>query len=219
MIRYMGIHKDKVKISPLGVDTEIFRPAINENIKIEKDMMRDKLGFKSSDIICIYAGRFTYEKGVLVLAKAINYLNKKDKKYKALFVGNGIKYITQIIRNTPGCTIVPFVPNNKLPIFYQSADIGVWPMQESTSMLDAAACGLPIIVSNNTSIKERIEGNGLYYNEGNFHDLAKKIEFLSDYKYRKRMGDIGYKKMIEKYSWNCIAKNRIRDYHSRLQFL
>ena len=34
------------------------------------------------------------------------------------------------------------------------AEIGIWPTQESTSQLDALACGLPIIINENTGTPE-----------------------------------------------------------------
>ena len=42
------------------------------------------------------------------------------------------------------------VPVRKLGGFFRAADIGVWPTQESTSMLDAAACALPALRASRT---------------------------------------------------------------------
>jgi glycosyltransferase involved in cell wall biosynthesis len=63
-----------------------------------------------------------------------------------------------------------FVPVNELADYFRAADIGVWP-RESTSMLDAAACGLPIVV-NDTSSLLGIEGNGLVYELNNVDDMV-----------------------------------------------
>ena len=58
-------------------------------------------------------------------------------------------------------SVNPFIALSELPRFFRSADIGIWPTQEFMSMLDAAACGLPIVVNDTLKAVERIEGNGL----------------------------------------------------------
>ncbi len=62
------------------------------------------------------------------------------------------------LRNSAGCQVVPFVPARDLPPYYWAADIGVWPKQELTSQLDAAAAGLPIILSDRITVLERVDG-------------------------------------------------------------
>ena len=104
------------------------------------------------------------------------------------------------------------MPVKELAKFYWAADIGVWPKQESTSQVDAMACRLPLILSNKVQVYERINGNGLTYEEGNILDLANKIEMLSDPNLRQKMSDIGFNRVKNQFSWEHIAKQRIQDY-------
>jgi len=206
-VKYYGIPKRKVKLASLGVDTDFFCPADGT---IDKEKLRTELGFKKEDILCIYTGRFTEGKNPLCLAKAIDKLNSQGEPFKALFMGNGPQL--EEISKLKGCTVHKFVQYHELPKYYQVADIGAWPCQESTSMIDAAACGLPIVISNKVQAKERVEGNGLTYIENDSDDLANVLLKLKDEQLRKSLGNHGIQKIQNNFSWDKIAKERIEDY-------
>jgi glycosyltransferase involved in cell wall biosynthesis len=210
-IKYLGIPSHKIKMLYLGSDSEIFYPF---KLTTEERSIKSKLGIKSDEIICIYTGRFTEDKNPLCLAKSINQLVNEGEKFKAIFIGDGPqkKYISSL----KGCIIVPFKPISDLSIYYNLADIGVWPAQESTSMLDAMATGLPIIISNKIKAIERVEGNGLTYNENNYSDLVCKLLKLKSPNTRQQLGEKGRDKILKKYSWNSIAKKLNNDYSSSL---
>lgn len=211
--KYCGVPEIKCKISSLAVDTDLFSPSIQlEEIK----EFRKKMGY-DDDIVCLYTGRFAESKGPLILAQAVNYLQEMGhSKFKGLFVGQGDKEYQNMIKNTKGCTIHPFVEVKELPKFYKSFDIGVWPLQESTSQLDAAACGMPIIINEKVEDNLRTEGNGLRYKDGDFKDLASKILLLQDKLKRNEMGKIGSEKIANFYSWDYLAKNKISDFNQYL---
>lgn len=212
--KYFGIPKRKCKLSSLAVDTDLFSPSI----QLEKvSEFRKKMGYTVDDIVCLYTGRFTESKGALILAQAVNYLQEMGhSKFKGLFVGQGDKEYQNMLKNTKGCTIHPFVDVNELPKFYKSFDIGVWPLQESTSQLDAAACGMPIIINKKVEDNLRTEGNGLRYRGRDFKDLASKILLLQDKLKRKEMGRIGSEKIANLYSWDYLAKSKISDFNQHL---
>ncbi len=161
-------------------------------------------------MLCIYTGRFTPGKGPLVLAKAIDALVSRGEPFEALFMGNGEQ--SEEIKKCKGCTIHAFVPYHELPKYYAIADIGVWPRQESTSMIDAAACGLPIIISDKVQAKERVEDNGLTYIENDVDDLVRVLLKMKDAGLRKKLSETGIKKIQEHFSWDLIASGRVRDY-------
>lgn len=214
--KYFKIPQNKIKIQSLGVDTELFCPPTTEKQLKNRDTNRQKWGFAKDDIVCIYTGRFTY-KGADILARAINHLHENgETKFKGFFVGSGEKEDIETIKNCKGCTIHNFVPALELPNFYQAADIAVWPKQESTSQLDAASSGLPLILGNTITVKERVDGNGLLYEEDNFVNLADKIKSLKSKELRDKMGGIGVENM-QKLSWDNITKERIKDYERFLK--
>lgn len=109
-INYFRVPAARVKIQSLGVDTGIFRP-YSENERPVRETERKALGYETSDIVCIYTGRFAQDKDPHTLAKAIEILhNQGYTNFKALFNGNGTRTDEAFLLSKPGCTIQPFVP-------------------------------------------------------------------------------------------------------------
>ena len=84
-------------------------------------------------------------------------------------------------------------------------------------MLDAAACGLPIVANDTMSAKERLYGNGMTYRLNDQTDLATALCGLRDVETRRVMGECGARKMAEQFSWESIARRRIGDYEAALR--
>lgn len=211
-IAHYKVPEAKVRIQSLGVDTDTFFAAETPEHIYLRNKIREKFGFAESDIVCIYTGRFTKDKNSHCLAMAIDRLADENPDFKALFVGNGTKEDIEFLKSKRNCKVGSFVPAKELPGYYWAGDIGVWPREESTSQLDAAACGLPLILSDRIKVLERVEGNGLLYKEGDHIDLANIIKKLKDPVLRKQMSMTGIKKMNEKFSWRVIAESRLSDY-------
>ena len=207
-IEFYGASKIKSQLDPLGVDTNLFKPGNTD--------FRDELGLDVTNFVCIYTGRFSEGKSPLILAEAVHSLADRFPNIKALFLGNGPQ--EEAIKKNRNCIVRPFVPFQQLPSYYQSANLGIWPREESTSMLDAMASGLPIIISDKVRTIERIEGNGLMYEEFNVADLAEKIVGLYNQpELYKRMSNLGIEKIHDNYSWDAIAKKRAEDYLKSLK--
>jgi glycosyltransferase involved in cell wall biosynthesis len=213
-VRFFGIPRKKVEVRSLGVDTELFRPACSEKDRKARVALRERLGFADSDIVCIYTGRFGEDKNPLLLAQAIAHLASKGEPFHGLFVGKGTQ--GRAIESCARCTTHAFVPVQELGDFFRAADVAVWPAQESLSMLDAAACGLPIIANHTMTAKERIEGNGLFYLLNDGADLVRTLLQLRDPHVRQQMGSSGARKMEKEFSWESQAKRRIEDYQAAL---
>lgn len=214
--RFFGIHPRKVSVAPLGSDTALFHPPISATERRSRTETRARLGFGDGEIVCIYTGRLTRDKGPKLLAQAVVRLLAEGLPYRALFIGAGAEDLVDSIRRSPGCVVHPFVAVEELPAFYRAADIGVWPMQESTSQIDAAACGLPLVVSDQVAVRERVDGNGLTYRQGDFEDLAEQLKRLHDPSLREQMGEIGARRMAEQFDWNHRAAARLAEYAQAL---
>ena len=213
-VRHFGIQRSKIEVVSLGVDTNVFRPPATQAELEQRSALRSALGFADDDVVCVYSGRFSDDKNPLCLARAIDRLVAGGFRYRGLFVGNGPQ--EKMIRACAGCVVHDFVPFKELPRFYHAAEIGVWPRQESTSQLDAAACGLPVILSHTITVRERVEGNGLLYEEDNEADLASRLRELHDPVTRRRLGNHGAAKVRNKFSWDVVARKRIEDFRTAL---
>lgn len=211
-VRFFGVPQDGMCVSPLGVDTELFTPRTDAHRA--RSEFRRRLGFAPSEIVCIYTGRFSEDKNPLLLGKAIERLFADGEPFRGLFVGNGVQ--ASAIRACVGCVTHPFVPVQELGRLFRASEIGVWPTQESTSMLDAAACGLPIVVNDKMVATERVEGNGVTYKLNDLEDLIRVLRGLRDPQIRGRLGAFGAEKIRCEFSWDAVARQRLRDYEAAL---
>src|SRR4029077_3868507 len=69
--RFFGVPRDKLEMCPLGVDSEVFHPASDPEGRAERTALRQQLGFREAEIVCVYSGRFDADKNPLLLARAI----------------------------------------------------------------------------------------------------------------------------------------------------
>jgi glycosyltransferase involved in cell wall biosynthesis len=176
--------------------------------------LRTRLGISEDELLCIYTGQFTEAKSPATLAEAVELLVLGGVKARGLFVGNGPQ--RDALSRFSHSLVLDFMQNSELPVYYRAADVGVWPTQESTSMLDAAACGLPIVVNHTLQAIERIDGNGLTYRLGDPKSLADVLRRLLDKSLRESLGSAGASKMLDRYSWRDLARKRLADYEAAI---
>jgi glycosyltransferase involved in cell wall biosynthesis len=214
-VEYYGVPARQIDVCSLGVDADLFFPiAGNAELLAGREATRRDLGFGPAELVCIYTGRLTKVKNPLCLARAIEQLRGRGEPFRGLFVGDGPQ--AEEIHDCNGSVLKGFVPACELPAFYRAADIGVWPAFESMSMLDAAACGIPIVVNNTVLATERFEGNGLTYRLGDVSDLVQTLLRLREPKLRESLGGFGADKIARDFSWTAIALRRLRDYEYAL---
>jgi len=207
---HYGIPKYKIVQLPLGTDTYLFHPIKSNNERQKRIDIRKSWGIDEGYIAAIYTGRLTIEKKPLLLAEAIDLLSKEGYKIIGIFVGDGIQ--SKLIKAKNNCKVIPFIKHTSLADIYRAADIGVWPAQESMSMLDAMATGLPIIVSDKMGDVGRISNSGLTYKEDDVFSLKEAIKSLFDNNIRIGLGINARKKAEKIYSWDAIA-SKLLDYY------
>ena len=106
----------------------------------------------------------------------------------------------------------PFVAPAELASFYRGADIGIWPLQESTSQLDAMACGVPLVVNDTVEDPVRLGDVGLTFRKNDVEHLASRILKLEDLDIRAAMGVRAAARIAQTYSWDALARRRTEDF-------
>jgi glycosyltransferase involved in cell wall biosynthesis len=212
--RFYGVPASKLKLLSLGADTDTFHPVESREDAEGRDALRHQLGYGPSDIVCVYTGRFTRDKNPLVLALAVDRLARDEPRFKGLFIGDGEQKAE--IAACPNTTVLPFMTHVDLARHYRAADLGVWPRQESMSMIDAAASGVPIIVSNRIGEPGRVNGNGKMYDEDDVGDLAAVIRSFASPDERHAYGAAGRRKILDGFSWNSFARTVEADFAASL---
>ncbi len=112
-----------------------------------------------------------------------------------------------------------FVLGQALPLFYNAAEVLLFPsLYEGFGMpiLEAMACGCPVITSNVSSMPE-VGGNAAeYVNPEDVDSIVKALEKVYDNpKLREKMVNKGFKQ-IKKFSWEKCAKQTLEIYHQLL---
>ena len=218
--KMFGVPYHKIKVQTLGVDALLYNNKIDDSVLTK----RKSLGYSNEDIVCIYTGKITDEKKPLLLCKAIEELNKKGLRYKAIFIGAGKEDIIAEIKKFENVQVLNFIPGAELPIHYKMADIAVWPNSITTSMLDAAACAKPVIVSDSVYAYDEVNGNqktkpqiiASFFETENHLDLAEKLEKFKDAQHRKEIGEKAMQYIMDNLSWDKLAEKRLEEYRKVL---
>jgi glycosyltransferase involved in cell wall biosynthesis len=203
-----GIPSIRITTIPLGVDRNIFQRDLETRNKIRK-----KYAIEDDELVFIYTGKIMPEKGSQLLINAGIRLCKNHSNIKIMLVGGSntayLEKLRERIRKSDlggEFIFIEAVPNEKLCKFYNAADVGIWPLQCSISMIEAMACGLPIIISDKSGTTERVsEGTGILYREGDSKDLEAKMEIMLNEERRKIMSK-NAEEYTKKLDWDFISK-------------
>ena len=211
---HYGVPKSKIVYIPLGTDIDKFHPARNIEEYKKRQHLRISMGVDDSAILIIYTGRLSHSKNPIILANAIQILRAEGEKVFGLFIGDG--ELKQEIMEKDSCKVIPFQRYNDLPEYYRAADIAIWPREESMSMLDALASGLPLIVSDRMGDPERVKDCGIQFKYDDINSLIESIRLLLDREVRETYKRNARRKAEDNYSWEIIARKRAAYYEQAL---
>lgn len=198
-LEYSGIKKDKIYHCPYGVDTEEF------SAKKYEDILPG-----SRPLEFIYVGGVKELKGISYLLDAFSRI-PADEGFLTV-VG---KYDPEDADTAPYAKTVNFtgtVLHSEVPALLHKADVFILPSLGegmALSAIEAASCGLPLILSENSGLKEMIiEGvNGFTVPIQSAEALVEKIRFFIEQPDRIRPMGENARKMAEQYTWERYSRN------------
>ncbi len=196
-------------IPQYGVNPKMFRKKNVSNLKKELELGPFTIG---------YLGRLVPEKGVQHLLEAFALL--KNSKAKLLIVGNGplradLEQKAVRLGLADKIRWVAAMDQSQVPDYLNCMDVMVlpslttptWKEQFGRVIIEAQACGVPVIGSDSGAIPEVIGKAGFIFKEGDVEDLSKKIMTLAQsVKFRKKTGLGGRKQVLRLYSNQIIAE-------------
>lgn len=197
-----GVNQKKISVIPMGVDLTRFK---------QRPHKRNK---RDINILCV--ARLVEEKGILSLVKVFLLLKKQYKNIHLTLVGDGpLKKDLTGYKNIH----IKSVAYNKIHLEYANADIfcllskttKTWEEQFGMSLVEAMACGLPVIATNCGAIPEVCGEAAIIINQQNEYQLESAIKKLINSKsLREDLGKKGLIRVKEKYdikkTSNQIAK-------------
>ncbi|PYI46879.1 MAG: histidinol-phosphatase [Verrucomicrobia bacterium] len=194
-----GLDPSKLKIFPRGLDTELFHPARREPAFFER------FGACNGEVRLLYVGRISREKDLDLLAAAYRRLRDEGLPVQLFIVGHG-PYSNAFAKSLPEAFFTGYLTGSDLAAAYASADVFVFPSTTDTFgnvILEAQACGLPVVVSDSGGPKELVEdkANGLITKSHDVEDFTRAIRALvTDSALRERMGKSARNSIIDR-SW------------------
>ncbi|MDD2818522.1 MAG: glycosyltransferase family 4 protein [Candidatus Nanopelagicales bacterium] len=208
--------------SACGVDTSYFRPPSSE----EKELARVAAGFTQRDIVVMYLGRLAVDKGIKDLANAMQSASASNTNLKLEIVGPeeqsdkfALESTLQLFDSQPWAHIYGPVDDPRSLLW--AADIFCLPSYREgfpISVLEAQACGLPVITTKVTGCSDSIVDNttGILVEAKSPESLAKAIlEMSSDLELRERLGTNGA--VWVKENFDCsLVEQRFSDYLNRI---
>ncbi len=216
-------YRGLVTLLPHGVDTAAFSPAPAEELRRQLGLTGPVIGF---------AGRLEERKGVLDLLAATRRLRQtRGDGFHLLLIGDGpLRQQAQEFVTThlaPGqARLLGFVSHHDMPAYIRAMDVLAlpsrttrnWKEQFGRVLLEALACGVPVVGSDSGYIPDLIDqtGGGLVFPEGDVGALADRLGWMLDHPEEAReQGQRGREVVVREYSSEQVAERLYRAIEER----
>ena len=195
-------------ISGVDVDRFCMKPSLRKMIRADLDV-------DNSTIIFLYLGRLKKDKGVFELVRAFTAISKERNDLALWFVGPDEENIQDDLKSiTLDCNSTAlFVPYTTAPEdYFNASDIYCLPSFREgfgSTIIEAAACGIPAIGSNIYGITDAIiDGEtGVLVEKGDVYALASAmLSLANDPSIRKKMGESAKQRALEKFHQQRLSE-------------
>jgi glycosyltransferase involved in cell wall biosynthesis len=223
LIRDFSVPNEKIWVIPHG-------PLFHDCDHVEQSEARLNLRYPSTDTIVLFQGVISPYKGVEFLLEAWRKVQETQPQARLVIAGTGERrLLQQVQKQVEGLGIgksvdlqLRFIPVEELPLFYEAADILVYPYKSGTTsgaLMTGLGYGKPIVATTIPLFEEALRPgqNSELVQYGNVDALASSlVSLVTDPKKRKRLGrgTTGYGEANN--SWNIIAKQTLRCYRAVL---
>jgi glycosyltransferase involved in cell wall biosynthesis len=197
------------RIIPLGVDINHFYPCADSKQKI-----RQLLGWQQEIPVVGYLGRLVEEKGLKFL---MSVLDGSIVPWQALFVGTGkmeLELRTWAKQYGDRVRICTNVTHNQVPQYLNAMDILCAPSQTATNwreqfgrmIVEAFACGIPVIASDSGEIPYVVQDTGIIIGEQDLQGWIDALaNLLENSSLRRELSLSGLERSRVDFSWAIVA--------------
>ena len=210
------------RVVPNAVDAQLFRPAAPP----ERQLMRSNLGWKES-FVCGYVGRLVEEKGLEDFVEAIG---RCPSHIMGVLIGDGPfePNLREQIARLNLQSRVHFFPSQgreELASMMNALDVLVlpsrttsrWKEQFGRVLIEAQACGVPVVGSSSGAIPDVVADAGIIFAEGDVAQLSAALVRLdSDAVLCHELGERGKARVAQHYTWTRVAENMTDVYRMTL---
>lgn len=208
-------------IPQFGVDPEDFSRRPSDRLMIDL--------FGSTDVFVIgYGGRLVKEKGLLTLVRAFARLPNTSR---LLLVGSGplkqqILATARALDAAGRIVVCDQVPSHEMPRYLSCLECLVLPSEARRSwkeqfgriLIEAMACGVPVVGADTGEIPNVIGDAGLVFQSGNVDDLHEKLSMIfQDNRLRNVLREKGLARVHSQFTQRHIAERTYEVYKSVLR--
>lgn len=213
------IKENKVGVLYNCIDTIKFN---NEGLTdTERNKFRQLYNIKKEEKVVIFVGRLSKEKGVDKVIEALAYV----ENVHLLIVGSVMhgttdtdeyqKYLYNLVeKNKKNITFTGYISQNVVNKLYKFSDIAilpsVWDEPAGLTMIEAMACGIPLITCRSGGIPEYVGDYATLLNKDN--SVTRQIVDSLNYAFShmdeaKVIGEKGSKYVIDRYNLDAYYSN------------
>lgn len=182
-----GLKESQLTFTPHSIDNDRFSDDVQKNYELAALQWRRELGFKDSDFVILFCGKFETKKNPLLLLTVIKEIHTKNTNstVKLLLVGNGVLE-DELKALSNGCDYISFLPfqnQTRMPLVYRLANLYCLPSQGpgetwGLAVNEAMACGRPVLVSDKVGCAADLVNahTGLVFQSGDCHSLSAQLK-------------------------------------------
>jgi len=198
-------------LSPLGVDVDFFRPSASQRAAALRNLSWQENG----PPVIGFSGRFVPAKGLNLLTRA---LDGCEQPWRVLFLGAGeMKAELQTWAEKHGDKVrILRVTHDEVPTYINAMDVLCAPSQTTPNwreqfgrmLVEAFACGVPVIGSDSGEIANVVGDAGLIVSEDDVPGWTRAISnLLASPEKRSELGRRGLELANARYAWPVIARD------------
>jgi glycosyltransferase involved in cell wall biosynthesis len=211
-------------VIPFGVDVTRFAPD-----SAARSAMLAELGWDDGGPPVIgFVGRFVPEKGLPLLLAALDALQRDGTPWRALFVGGGALE-SQLrgfaARHGERVRVATAVPHDEVPRYLRAMDLLAapsettpgWREQFGRMIVEAFACGVPVVGSDSGEIPRVVGSAGLVVRERDLSGwTAALASLMTDPRARQEMGARGLARAASEFAGPIVARRHLDFFHRLL---
>ncbi len=222
VLRDGGYEGPLAVIPQFGVDVDRFRPD-----PAARDTARTALGAGPSDFVVGFGGRLVPEKGVQLLLQAVASMaadtrlvvagtGPEEPALRALAISLGIAERVHFSGSIPSTSMPGWLAGLDT-LALPSLTTPTWAEQFGRILVEAMACGVPVVGSRSGEIPHVVGDAGLLFPEGDVEALRDALAALAaDPALRARLSLAGRERAVDRFSQKRVASETVAFYTSLL---